>query len=816
MRPNSTLKKTSYCLSICTLLLLSFSANAQWTPRPDALVTRSEVPSVVYDGKYYTFLGFSNGSLHVDHSSEVFDTVTNTWTMLANIPAGKAVTHQGVALIDHTVWHVGGRAGNHPAPLTNEIWIYDIPTDSWSAGPPILDPANGNPLPWAGGGAALLGRTLHVFGGFVNSACNNDQNAYHLTLDVDEWLANTAAAPKWKNERAPMPLARNHFATVVLAGKIYAIGGQFGHDCGGGSDQRYSHVYNPATNTWAQLPLLPAARSHMEGSTFVMDGKIFVLGGQTTNNVNTNKVTVFDPAANNGVGSWKDDANLTLPTIYEGLAAKFINNLLIISHGGEGASNKPRNTAYTRKYTRKPVNKFGFMPECASLSTGPNNNPTLKPLLFTIDGSKEYVLTSNVPWLSVTKNATGKAIQSAVPVEISINTAGLAPGTYTGFITVTGTGSGPNYTAAQYCVNLTVTEQDLFEAETAQVYGAVIASNHPGYTGAGFADCINAKGDFIEWSVDRSSEGAAFLRFRYANGSSADRPLKLDVNGETIISSLSFPPTGSWSNWATVSIPANLVAGANKIRVTTNGYNGANLDHLQIVTSDTLEAEKALLKGAVVNAAHPGFTGTGYADYVNARYDYVEWTVNQSIAGTIELQFRYANGSTADRPLKLDINGTTIASSLSFPPTGSWSNWNTVSLSANLKAGVNKIRLTAIGYSGGNFDHLVVRPPGATTAQSSVLQANLSRIATETNANLRITVSPNPATGVAKVIWQATTNDPATITLSDATGRIRKSLTVANSNGQYDISVHNLPAGLYLVFLRQGNKQAATRLLVAK
>jgi hypothetical protein len=120
----------------------------------------------------------------------------------------------------------------------------------------------------------------------------------------------------------------------------------------------------------------------------------------------------------------------------------------------------------------------------------------------------------------------------------------------------------------------------------------------------------------------------------------------------------------------------------------------------------TLEAERAVLSGAVVSANQPGYTGTGYADYVNATGDFIEWTVDAAAAGSFLLKFRYANGGTTNRPLQLKVNGTIVAPSLAFPPTGGWATWSLSPSAANLIAGANKIRLTAIGSSGPNIDNL--------------------------------------------------------------------------------------------------------------
>ncbi len=128
----------------------------------------------------------------------------------------------------------------------------------------------------------------------------------------------------------------------------------------------------------------------------------------------------------------------------------------------------------------------------------------------------------------------------------------------------------------------------------------------------------------------------------------------------------------------------------------------------QAVVVATLEAEKARLSGAVVASSQPGYTGTGFVDYLNASGDFVEWTVTVASAGTYSLGFRYANASIAPRPLAIVVNGTVAAAALAFPGTGSWSTWKTVSINAPLVAGKNLVRATATGTSGANIDNLVI------------------------------------------------------------------------------------------------------------
>lgn len=600
MKKKVLLLNSKLTLFLAGIILISASGSAQWERKANAFQYRSDLSeSIIYNSKLYTFLGFYDHYRHMDATSEVYDPAADTYTLLAPIPADAAMTHEKVVLVDNTVWLIGGRVGQNPGPLTSAIWIYNITTDSWSKGPQLTDPATGEEIPWAAGGAVLLGRTLHIFGGFIFTACDGDQSKYHLTLDIDTWLADQAKPAEWKNELSPLPVKRNHFSTVVLGGKIYAIGGQFGHDCEGGQEQPYSHVYDPATDKWTELPLLPEVRSHAEGGSFAIDGKIYIVGGQSDKGASTDRVTIFDPKGNKGAGTWTDDESLTLPFRYEGGTSKVINDLFIYSHGGETTSASPRKKTITRSVFRNPVHQFGFSAGCLKLNANSGASVKGNTLLFTMDSSKSYTTSSNVPWLTVTKNATGTATPNAVDVEITANAAGLAPGNYSGTITATGSDNFPAYTAATYCVSLTVKGNDpsivTLEAETAGLNNVKVASNHTDFSGTGFVDYIHPAGDYIQWSFTKSAADAVQLSFRYSNAKEADRPLQLEVNGVVVNSSLSFLTTGAWTNWATITTAnVNLNAGINTVRLTAIGYSGPNVDYMAFANNDPLiTAQKA-------------------------------------------------------------------------------------------------------------------------------------------------------------------------------------------------------------------------------
>jgi hypothetical protein len=134
------------------------------------------------------------------------------------------------------------------------------------------------------------------------------------------------------------------------------------------------------------------------------------------------------------------------------------------------------------------------------------------------------------------------------------------------------------------------------------------------------------------------------------------------------------------------------------------------------------EAEQATITNGVVESNHAGFTGTGFVNSANAVGATVEFTVSAAAAGAETLVFRYANGATTDRPGSLIVNGATHAT-LPFAPTGDWSGWQTPTVSAQLNAGTNTVRLSATTAAGlPNLDSLTV----GTAAPSGDVIASLA------------------------------------------------------------------------------------------
>jgi len=163
------------------------------------------------------------------------------------------------------------------------------------------------------------------------------------------------------------------------------------------------------------------------------------------------------------------------------------------------------------------------------------------------------------------------------------------------------------------------------------------------------------------------------------------------------------------STFTAIDTPAPQISNANDVVFTNVRVNGQLLPGPTPPPANRYEAEDATISGGVVESTHTGFSGRGYVNLNNAVDTSVTWTVNSTRAGTYLLAIRHANGTTANRPMSLSVNGGPD-STVDFPGTGAWTSYQTVTVPAALTEGNNTVRLVSQTANGGpNLDYLDVR-----------------------------------------------------------------------------------------------------------
>ncbi|MGI5240326.1 discoidin domain-containing protein [Dactylosporangium sp. CA-139066] len=253
------------------------------------------------------------------------------------------------------------------------------------------------------------------------------------------------------------------------------------------------------------------------------------------------------------------------------------------------------------------------------------------------------------------------------------------------------------------------------EAENATISQGVLETTHTGYSGTGYVNGDNVAGSYVEFTLGAAAAGTARLSIGYANGTAADRPADISVNGAAVAAGTSFPPTANWDTWAVKTLSVPVRAGTNTVRITATTAGGnPNIDYLDATVTGgpspvDYQAEDGTISQGTAATNHTGYTGTGFVDYTNVIGSYVELAVNAASAGAAPVAIRFANGTTTNRPMDLAVNGTTVVAGQAFNATADWDTWTTITFQAPLTAGANTIRLTATTANGGpNLDKITV------------------------------------------------------------------------------------------------------------
>jgi uncharacterized repeat protein (TIGR01451 family) len=104
-------------------------------------------------------------------------------------------------------------------------------------------------------------------------------------------ITTTATITAHWQEMAPLPAPRAFHAVVAHGDALYAIGGS--SDVTGDLPVSTAYRYDPASDAWSEVAGMPFPLSHIDGA--VVNGEIYVPGGQMTGGDYTNTTLVYDP-----------------------------------------------------------------------------------------------------------------------------------------------------------------------------------------------------------------------------------------------------------------------------------------------------------------------------------------------------------------------------------------------------------------------------------------------------------------------------------------------------------------------------------------
>ncbi|HMO27644.1 MAG TPA: kelch repeat-containing protein [Tepidisphaeraceae bacterium] len=289
----------------------------------DAPVDRFESYGFAWKGKVYVLGGFANDNFKGTSRVDVYDVAANKWTRLSDMPA--PFSHSGFAFDAETgtAYFISGYRGPYPSYTVNDFWKYEVDANRWTK-------LGETPFEGGAASAALVEGRLHYIGGVTH--IRDETTNWHWTYDLNNPDAGWVRL-------ADAPVARDHAASVVVNGQIYIVGGEVGHD-NNPTQHKTLYRYDPATATWTRLADAPISRSHNEASTFVWNGKIVSVGGQTHGQVASRSVCVYDPATN----KWTTVANFPVPL--QGTVAQKVGNQIVVTGGANPTPSEQHRWTY--------------------------------------------------------------------------------------------------------------------------------------------------------------------------------------------------------------------------------------------------------------------------------------------------------------------------------------------------------------------------------------------------------------------------------------------------------------------------------------
>lgn len=310
------MKKTSSLVMIFLIVLSTFSILALqvkaepdsgvWVSKANMLQPRKDFAAVTYNGKIYAIGGSDRSGGGTERPTtivEIYDPVTNTWTSGTALPVPMFGVCGVVIGTKIYVIGVGGR-----------LFSYDPPNDIWSEHAQL--PAD---LLSDVGIGTVDGKIYIGCGSSTYPSGNCWTYCYDPTSDT--W------AP-----RAPLPFERSMDSFATLNGKLYAIGGIEPTDSSWVHCTRVD-VYDPETDSWEleSIARLSVPRTHLEGDTPVVNGKIYVIGGWD-GYAALSAVEEYDPTTN----SWRTLA--PMPTARYALATAVANGKIYVMGGDWGGA----------------------------------------------------------------------------------------------------------------------------------------------------------------------------------------------------------------------------------------------------------------------------------------------------------------------------------------------------------------------------------------------------------------------------------------------------------------------------------------------
>jgi hypothetical protein len=261
----------------------------------------------------------------------------------------------------------------------------------------------------------------------------------------------------------------------------------------------------------------------------------------------------------------------------------------------------------------------------------------------------------------------------------------------------------------------------------------------------------------------------------------------------TVVTVSADPDSGhKFVNWT-----GDLSGALNPQTVTMNS-NKSITAHFSEASFTIYDACDASIVTGTCDTENAGYTGSGYANPDNSAGTYVEWTqISADATGYYSATVRFANGTNESRQVDVEVNGT-VQNTISFDPTGLWTDWSSRTFSINLNNGMNTVKLIGTGSkSTPNIDRIEV--PGHT---SPVSREDMDSLPNQ----FSLTNYPNPFNPLTCIVYTLPVQTHTQLTIYDINGRqVANLFNGIQSPGTYHVlwkPDHTHGSGIYFCRIR--------------
>jgi N-acetylneuraminic acid mutarotase len=332
---------------------------SSWTTIVPMPTARGGLGVAVLNGKIYAIGGLS-GDLTVNNNEE-YDPVTNQWSTKVPMPAAR--TGCAIAVYNNKIYVIGGTADNGYV-ANNEA--YDPATNTWETKASM-------PTPRSDLSASVVNDKIYLIGGKKYSS----NSPYFTETNVNE--VYDPANDSWTIE-TPIPTAVYGYASAMINGKIYIIGGSKAATQGSSTYINSNQVYDTQTDKWSLCANLPAVAAYGVAATtenYMAPSRLYFIGGYFYDSFSA-QTQVYNPSNN----SWSNGAPMPTPRAHLGVAV--VNDVLFAIGGFDGKNWLDTNEQY------KPVG-YGTVPPKVQITSPENKTYTEVTLDFSINRGAEWM-----------------------------------------------------------------------------------------------------------------------------------------------------------------------------------------------------------------------------------------------------------------------------------------------------------------------------------------------------------------------------------------------------------------------------------------